>query len=196
MAVAGRDEPRERYAARKTNGALADGKAVWSWHPLLVSSLWRYYEPNRVRQNLNPQTTVTRRIRSPGRARYKPLKPLRVGMPGRSGGPAVTTLVWFVFYPHARLRVHWAPGIPHALCFLGRTVLCATRANRAAGMRECVRRSSCPDLIRASINLRNKLSSKKMDHRVKPGNDDKVESFPGCLKTESRSFIDRSGEDP
>jgi hypothetical protein len=26
-------------------------------------------------------------------------------------------------------------------------------------------------LIRASINLRNKLVSKKMDHRVKPGDD-------------------------
>ena len=77
MAVAGRDEPRERYAAGKTNDAVADGKTVWSWHPLLVLSLRRSYEPNRVRQNLNPQTTVTRRIRSPGRARYKPLKPLR-----------------------------------------------------------------------------------------------------------------------
>jgi hypothetical protein len=31
---------------------------------------------------------------------------------------------------------------------------------------------SCPDLIRASINLRNKLFSKKMDHRVKPGDDE------------------------
>jgi len=31
---------------------------------------------------------------------------------------------------------------------------------------------SCPDLIRASINLRNNLFSKMMDHRVKPGDDD------------------------
>jgi hypothetical protein len=31
---------------------------------------------------------------------------------------------------------------------------------------------SCPDLIRASINLRDKPFSKKMDHRVKPGDDD------------------------
>ena len=52
--------------ACKMIGALADGKAVWFWHPLLVSSLWRFYEPNRVRQNLNPQTTVTRRIRRRG----------------------------------------------------------------------------------------------------------------------------------
>jgi len=33
----------------------------------------------------NPLMTVTRRIRSPGRARYKPLKPLRAGMPGDLG---------------------------------------------------------------------------------------------------------------
>jgi hypothetical protein len=32
---------------------------------------------------------------SPGRARNKPLKPLRAGMPGVSGGPVVTTLVCF-----------------------------------------------------------------------------------------------------
>jgi hypothetical protein len=31
---------------------------------------------------------------------------------------------------------------------------------------------SCPDLIRASIHLRKKSFSKKMDHRVKPGDDD------------------------
>ena len=37
--------------------------------------------------------------RSPGRARRKPLKPLRAGMPGDSGATVVTTLVWFYFYP-------------------------------------------------------------------------------------------------
>src|SRR5260370_8952818 len=45
--------------------------------------------------------TVTRRIRSPGRARNKPLKPLRAGMPGESGEPSVTTLVCFTS-PFAR----------------------------------------------------------------------------------------------
>jgi hypothetical protein len=39
--------------------------------------------------------------------------------------------------------------------------------------------SSCPDLIRASINLRNKLFSKKIDHRVEPGDD-------GCACAEQR----------
>jgi hypothetical protein len=41
-------------------------------------------------------------------------------MPGDPGVPVVTTLVCFVSHLHARLRVHWAPGIPHAL--LGRKI--------------------------------------------------------------------------
>src|ERR1700688_1623480 len=54
--------------------------------------------------------------RSPGRARNRLLKPLRAGMLGVSGKPVVTTAgaAVYPFLP-ARLRVHWAPGIPHAL---------------------------------------------------------------------------------
>ena len=38
--IAGRiDEIRERSGARETSGMVADGEVVWSWHPLLVSSL-------------------------------------------------------------------------------------------------------------------------------------------------------------
>jgi hypothetical protein len=54
--------------------------------------------------------------RSPGRARRKPLKPLRAGMPGCSGGPVVTNSCAF-YTSHTRLRVHRAPGIPRALIF-------------------------------------------------------------------------------
>jgi hypothetical protein len=44
IVVAGRDEPRERLRACKTNGASAYGKAVWSWHPLPVSSRRRFWQ--------------------------------------------------------------------------------------------------------------------------------------------------------
>ena len=44
------------------------------------------------------------------------------------------------------------------------------RAKLLASPRET--HPSCPDLIRASINLRKEVLSKKMDHRVKPGDDD------------------------
>jgi hypothetical protein len=54
-------------------------------------------------------------------------------MPGDLGEPVVTTLVCF-FHLHARLRVHWAPGIPHALCFQGRKIHAHLGRIRAAGM--------------------------------------------------------------
>ena len=76
--------------------------------------------PTGLRQTFNPLMTVTRRIRSPGRARNKPLKPLRAGMPGDLGEPRGDYARVLCFISHARLRVHWAPGIPHALCFSGR----------------------------------------------------------------------------
>src|SRR5471030_2414272 len=58
--------------------------------------------------------------RSPRRARRKPLKPLRAGMPGV---PVYSLLLVCVLYQHkvhARPRVQWAPGIPHALFWGGR----------------------------------------------------------------------------
>ena len=43
-------------------------------------------------------------------------------MSGVSGKPVVTTLVRLsTHYLPARLRVHWAPGIPHALFWTGET---------------------------------------------------------------------------
>jgi hypothetical protein len=45
---------------------LADGKTVWSWHPLLVSSRRRLSEPDRALKTLNPPATVTIRIRRRG----------------------------------------------------------------------------------------------------------------------------------
>src|SRR5215208_6943857 len=74
-----------------------------------------------------------KQARSPGRARRKPLKPLRAGMPGESGEPTVTMLVCF-FILHARLRVLWAPGIPHALLSFGRTIM---QDSGAFASREC-----------------------------------------------------------
>ena len=68
---------------------------------VLTPRRWRqvggdFCEPDRARQNLNPQATVTT-SRSPGRARRKPLKPLRAGMPGYSGATVVTTRVLSTF---------------------------------------------------------------------------------------------------
>src|SRR6202048_3252256 len=71
------------------------------------------------------------KARSPGRARRKPLKPLRAGMPG------VPVDLWWLHSCatntlHTRLRVRRAPGISHAL-YLAKG-FAKTRGHRAAGM--------------------------------------------------------------
>ena len=74
--------------------------------------------------------------RSPGRARYRLLKPLPAGMPGEPGATVVTMLVCFLSFAR-ETAVHRAPGIPHALSYVGRTNSCTTRANHAARSRRC-----------------------------------------------------------
>ena len=55
----------------------ADGKTVWSWHPLLVSSRRRCVGPNRAIDHRQFAGDGGKTNSSPGRARHKPLKPLR-----------------------------------------------------------------------------------------------------------------------
>jgi hypothetical protein len=57
-----------------------------------------------------------KKARSPGRARRKPLKPLRRECRVISAEPVAATRVLLL---HARLRVRLAPGIPCALFFFG-----------------------------------------------------------------------------
>ena len=85
--------------ARRT-ALFADGKAVWFWHPLLVSSQWRFYGPDRVRQDRQFAGDGDKTNSSPGRARYKPLKPLRGECRAISGLTVVTMLVCFYHFTH------------------------------------------------------------------------------------------------
>ena len=120
--------------ACETIGALADGKAVWFWHPLLVLSWRRRNQARPGLMSLNPPATVTRRIRRRGEHEIS-RKTIARGMPGllRCTCGDYTRVL---HYPsHTRPRVHWAPGIPCALCFPGRTVFAKPRAHRAAVMR-------------------------------------------------------------
>ena len=64
----------------------------------------------------NPQsvTTATKSVSAAGEQRDKPLKPLRAER--WEAGVSVVTNSYALFQKlHARLRVHWAPGVPHAL---------------------------------------------------------------------------------
>ena len=79
--------------------------------------------------------------RSPGRARRKPLKPLRGECRAFSGVTVVTTVC---FLPFARgLRAHRAPGIPCALSSEGRNVVGKTRTKCVARSRDCVGGQCC-----------------------------------------------------
>src|SRR5258707_10684530 len=60
--------------------------------PTLASSLRRHVGPTGLRQPISADDGG-KRARSPGRARNKPLKPLRAGIPGDPGGPVVNTRV-------------------------------------------------------------------------------------------------------
>src|SRR5713101_7592299 len=75
----------------------ADGEVVWSWRLDAGVKLWRHVGPTGRRQALI-RNDGDKTARSPGRARSKPLKPLRVGMPGESGVTVVTMLVCFVLF--------------------------------------------------------------------------------------------------
>ncbi|WP_210165370.1 hypothetical protein, partial [Bradyrhizobium sp. URHD0069] len=94
-------------------------------------------------QNLQSADDGDKTNSSPGRARYKPLKPLRAGMPGvpvTCGDYRVLTTI-----AHG-LRVHRAPGIPHALIFLGERFLHASGASRRESAQ--LRRDPPPVIVR------------------------------------------------
>ena len=85
--------------------SLADDEGVWSWHPWAGAK----------RADDDPRATVTKKSWTPGRARSKPLKPFACGNAGVFRWTCGDLNSCAYFPSHARLRVHWTPGIPHAL---------------------------------------------------------------------------------
>ncbi len=100
--------------------------------------------------SLNPPMTVTRRIRSPGRARNKPLKPLRGECRVYSGVPVVTTLVCFTLFRTRGCGCIGHPAIPapsvfrEAKCFMHHSG--ASRRGNAESRLKLERRH-CEELI-------------------------------------------------
>ena len=75
---------------------VADGEAVWSWHPLLVSSRRRFFraQPG-LADAIQFADDGDKRNSSPGRARSKPLKPLCREGRVASAEPVVTPCALF-----------------------------------------------------------------------------------------------------
>ena len=86
--------------------------------PTLASSLRRHVGPTGFWHAISANDGG-KQARSPGRARRKPLKPLRAGTPGDSG-VLVYSCAFYQCKAHTRLRVQRASGVPHAL--LGRKI--------------------------------------------------------------------------
>jgi hypothetical protein len=84
-----------------------------------------------------------KQARSPGRARNKPLKPLRREGRIASAEPVCSCVFCFV-HLHTRPRVQRAPGFPCALCFVEGRSSCTARAHRVATRRNHVPQPSCP----------------------------------------------------
>ena len=80
----------------------------------LASSLAEVLRARPGGQNLNPRGDGVKQARSPGRARYRPLKPLRRESRIASAGP-VCSCACFCTILHTRPRVQRASGFPCAL---------------------------------------------------------------------------------
>jgi len=103
----------------RTNGAGADGEVVWSWRP---DAGVKFAEAISADDG-------GKQARSPGRARRKPLKPLRRECRVFPVWPWwLCSCAFYIL--HARLRARRAPGIPCALwCSDGQDVASKTRAH-------------------------------------------------------------------
>jgi hypothetical protein len=63
-----------------------------------------------------------KQARSPGRARSRPLKPSRAGMPGETGATVVTNSCALLHFAHEAAGA-WTPGIPRSLRRVARSHL-------------------------------------------------------------------------
>jgi hypothetical protein len=129
----------QRAIRAQTNNSDADGKAVWSWRSEAGAKLAMMHR-------IAPMTVATKRW-SPGRARNKPLKPLR------REGRMIRHHLWFT--PRAtfvargpRVRAGTRSSL-RPLVFGADEFLAKARAHRAARTWMCVLRH-CEEHLRRS----------------------------------------------
>src|SRR6266516_7707318 len=109
-----------------TNGADADGEVVWFWRP-----------DAGVKSAIRSAGDGVKQAWSPGRARRKPLKPLRGECRVISGVTVVTMLVCYFYFACEAAGASCARHSLRPLIPRGE-VLAKTRTHRAARSRSCV----------------------------------------------------------
>jgi hypothetical protein len=119
-----------------------------------------------------------KKARSPGSTK-EAVKTIRAGNAGKVRRTCGDDLVCL---SHTKLRVRfWRLAFPapsdffEGRCF-SKTRACERRGRKSMPEVSAQTRSSCPDLIRASIELHKNAFRKRMDCRVKPGNDKEKEA--------------------
>jgi hypothetical protein len=126
--------------------------------PTLASSSRSRVGPTGLRQDISAGDGG-KQARSPGRARRKPLKPLRAGTSGDSGVLVVTRVRSTTTKCTRGRGCHGHPAFPTPS--LGGRFINGSGAWRGEGVNVCLesrcRHSSCPGLTRASINLRKNI---------------------------------------
>ena len=113
----------------------ADHRCFWGvLTPTRPGRKWaEFCWPNRAVTKRYPQDDGGKRARSPGRARHKPLKPLRAGMPGDSGVLVVTRVRSTTTKCTRGRGCNGHPAFPTPS--QGAEDKCTTRAHRAARSR-------------------------------------------------------------
>ena len=86
----------------------------------------------------DPRNDGGKKARSPGRARSKPLKPLRAGMPGESGCTCGDYARVLILFCTRGCGCGGHPAFPTPSLIRGAHDSCTTRAHRAARARSCV----------------------------------------------------------
>ena len=134
-------------SARRRTMLFADGKTVWAWHPLLVSSWRRFAKPNRVSINLQSVSDGDKTNSSPGRARYKPLKPLRREGRIASAEPVCSCAFCYCIFAHETAGAARTRSSPRPLLRVAPVSLLGSPASLLGSPAPSLRGSPAPSLV-------------------------------------------------
>jgi hypothetical protein len=104
--------------ACQTNGAVAYGKTVWSWHPWLVSSRRRFAKPDRAMRAANSPATEAKGIRLRGEHGIS-RQTIAQGRPDAPADTCMLVCVFLALIAHETAGASQHPAFPAPSDFLG-----------------------------------------------------------------------------